>query len=167
MQKKLKNLERMREKSEHMSIKSFLLQLTKEDFFEFISSIYDTTEFKVSDVSIIKLPIYGESDPPKLKVVLKSKKKFGKSIPEPMTFYFYKFNYEKDIMLSILDAKFIISSFNEPWRKFMTKRFGNEYIEAYRGYVSMYIQEEMQRLENLTSECDLEIEELKSIVAEK
>lgn len=144
-----------------MCIKNFLLQLTKEDFFEFISSIYDTTGFKVSDVSIIKLPVYDESDPPKLKVVLKRGKRL---IPKPMTFYFYKFNYEKDIMLSVWDARFVLSSVNEPWRAFMTKKFGNEYVEAYRNYVSMYIQNETQRLECLNSECNSEIERLKSLI---
>lgn len=146
-----------------MSIKNFLLQLTKEDFFEFISSLYDITGFKLSDISIIKLPVCDKDDPPKLKVVLKSRKKFGKLIPEPMTFYFYKFNYEKDIMLSIWDARFVISSVNEPWRAFMTKKFGNEYVEAYRNYVSMYIQNETQRLECLNLGCNSEIERLKSI----
>ena len=164
MQKKLKNLERMREKSEHMSIKSFLLQLTKEDFFEFISSMYDTTGFKVSDLSIVKLPVYDESDPPKIKVVLKRGKK---SIPEPMTFYFYKFNYEKDIMLSVWNERFVISSVNEPWRAFMTKKFGNEYVEAYSDYVSEYIRKERFSLEKIESECDLEVENLKSLIAEK
>ena len=146
-----------------MKRNNFVSRLTEEDFFEFISSIYDTKGFKVSDLSIIKLPICDKDDPPKLKVVLKSRKKFGKLIPEPMTFYFYKFNYEKDIMLSIWDARFVISSINEPWRAFMTKKFGNEYVEDYRNYVSMYIQNETQRLESLNSECNSEIERLRSI----
>ena len=148
-----------------MSIKNFLLQLTKEDFFEFISSRYDTTGFKVSDISIIKLPIYDESNPPKLRVVLKSSKKFGKSIPKPMRFYFYRFDYEKELMLSDWDERFVISSINaQCWRGFMTHKFGEEYIEAYRNYVSEYIQKERKRLERLNSEGNSEVERLKSLI---
>ena len=142
---------------------NFLLQLTKEDFFEFISSRYDTTGFKVSDISIIKLPVYDESDPTKLKVVLKRGRRL---IPKPMTFYFYKFNYERDVMLSVWDTRFVMSSTNEPWRAFMVKKFGDKYINSYREYIYEYIQREKSKLEKITSECNSEIERLKSLAQE-
>lgn len=150
-----------------MNKNNFLLQLTGKDFFEFISSQFDTNGFKESDLTVIKLPVYGDENPPKIKVVLKSSKKFfSKSKPQTMRFYFYSFNYDREGLFSYLHERLVFSSVNEPWRAFMTKKFGSVYIEAYRSYVSEYIKKERNRLEKLNSECDFELEHLKSIITE-
>ena len=117
-----------------LNTNNFVSRLSDADFLEFANEYFDEKYKYVT--------VYRMGDKSVQQVVFHNSKKFKSFGKDTKRVFFHEFDYIENM----IDFDQIFWSRNVFWRSFMTKKFGMEYVDAFRKFMEGYFKNEESKL---------------------